>query len=155
GNAGTCIAMPAIGDNRRLLRAGDLILLDIPSGIDGYHTDKSAVYFYGDLGRHPAADRIRRAYDFCTNFEHQVAERLVPGLVPEVIFLALWLTVPGGLAEGFMNGGKFLGHSFGLVMDECSDLARGFRVLLEAGMTLACEPKIALPGVGVVGTENT
>ena len=155
GNAGTCIAMPAIGDNRRLLRAGDLILLDIPSGIDGYHTDKSAVYFYGDLGRHPAADRIRRAYDFCTNFEHQVAERLVPGAVPEEIFLELWPTVPEEFAEGFMNGGKFLGHSIGLVMDESPVLARGFRVPLEAGMTFACEPKIALPGVGVVGTENT
>ena len=69
GNAGTCIAMPAIGDNRRLLREGDLILLDIPSGLDGYHTDKSAVYFYGDLDRHPAADRIRA---------HRLRRPLVP-----------------------------------------------------------------------------
>lgn len=155
GNAGTCIAMPAIGDNKRLLHAGDLILLDIPSGIDGYHTDKSVVYFYGDLNQHPQADRIRRAYDLCAQFEHRVAERLVAGAIPEEIFLELWPTIPDEFAEGFMNGGKFLAHSIGLVMDEPPVIARGFRAPLQAGMTFACEPKIAIPGVGVVGTENT
>ena len=79
----------------------------------------------------------------------------MPGAVPEEIFLELWPTVPEEFAEGFMNGGKFLGHSIGLVMDESPVLARGFRAPLEAGMTFACEPKIALPGIGVVGTENT
>ena len=54
-----------------------------------------------------------------------------------------------------MNGGKFLAHSIGLVMDEPPVIARGFRAPLQAGMTFACEPKIAIPGVGVVGTENT
>ena len=54
-----------------------------------------------------------------------------------------------------MNGGKFLGHSIGLVMDEAPALAKGFKEVLEPGMTFAVEPKIALPGLGMVGTENT
>lgn len=155
GNAGTCLAMPSIGDNKRLLREGDLILLDIPSGIDGYHTDKSVVFFYGDIKKHPAADKIRRAYDFCAQFEQTVAEKMVSGSIPEEIFLSLWSTVPEEFAEGFMNGGKFLGHSIGLVMDEPPVLARGFQTPLAPGMTFAVEPKIALPGIGIVGTENT
>lgn len=155
GNAGTCLAMPAIGDNKRLLREGDLVLLDIPSGIDGYHTDKSVVFFYGDIQKHPAADKIRRAYDFCAQFEQKVAEKMVAGAIPEEIFLSLWPTVPEEFSEGFMNGGKFLGHSIGLVMDEAPVLARGFHTPLTPGMTFAVEPKIALPGIGVVGTENT
>lgn len=155
GNAGTCIAMPAIGDNARLLQPGDLVLLDIPSGLEGYHTDKSIVFYYGDLDADPNAARIRRAYDFCVQFERAVAEQMVAGAIPEDIFLALWPTVPEEFAEGFMNGGKFLGHSIGLVMDETPVLARSFRTPLTAGMTFAVEPKIALPGIGVVGTENT
>lgn len=155
GNAGTCLAMPAIGDNKRLLREGDLILLDIPSGIDGYHTDKSVVFFYGDIEKHPEADKIRRAYDFCAQFEQKVAEKMLAGAIPEEIFLSLWSTVPEEFSEGFMNGGKFLGHSIGLVMDESPVLARGFREPLIPGMTFAVEPKIALPGIGIVGTENT
>lgn len=54
-----------------------------------------------------------------------------------------------------MNGGKFLGHSIGLMMDEPPVLAHGFREPIRAGMTFAVEPKIALPGIGLVGTENT
>lgn len=155
GNAGTCIAMPAIGDNHRLLCKNDLVLLDIPSGLDGYHTDKSIVLHYGCLADNPNADVIARAYDFCVQFERAVAERMTAGAIPEEIFLELWPTVPAEFAEGFMNGGKFLGHSIGLVMDEPPVLARGFRAPLEPGMTFAVEPKIALPGIGVVGTENT
>ena len=57
--------------------------------------------------------------------------------------------------DNFMNGGKFLGHSIGLVMDEAPAIARGFKEPLQVGMTFAVEPKIALPGIGLVGTENT
>ena len=54
-----------------------------------------------------------------------------------------------------MNGCKFLGHSIGLTMDETPVLAKGFSAPLESGMTLAIEPKIAIPGVGLIGCENT
>lgn len=54
-----------------------------------------------------------------------------------------------------MNGCKFLGHSIGLTMDETPVLAKGFSAPLESGMTLAVEPKIAIPGVGLIGCENT
>ena len=54
-----------------------------------------------------------------------------------------------------MNACKFLGHSIGLTMDETPVLAKGFTAPLEAGMTLAVEPKIALEGVGLTGCENT
>jgi Xaa-Pro aminopeptidase len=64
-----------------------------------------------------------------------------------------------GFAEGFMGlGGNkvpFLGHGIGLCIDEWPVLARRFDKPLEAGMTLAIEPKIGLPGFGMVGTENT
>ena len=54
-----------------------------------------------------------------------------------------------------MNACKFLGHSIGLTMDETPVLAKGFTAPLEAGMTLAVEPKIALEGIGLIGCENT
>lgn len=155
GNAGTCIAMPAIGDNKRRLRKGDLVLIDIPSGLDGYHTDKSVVYFYGNLNQHPRADLIRRAYDFCATFERQICEKMVAGAIPEQIFLELWPTIPTEFADHFMNGRRFLGHSIGLVMDEPPVIAPGFRTPIQPGMVFAVEPKIALPGIGMVGTENT
>ncbi len=49
GTVGTCIAMKSIGSTERLLRGGDTVLLDIPCGWRGYHTDKSITFYFGDL----------------------------------------------------------------------------------------------------------
>ena len=93
GCIGTSTAMKSIGSSERKLHEGDTVLLDIPCGWRGYHTDKSITFYYGD--------------------------------------------------------------SIGLTMDETPVLAKGFSAPLESGMTLAVEPKIAIPGVGLIGCENT
>ena len=49
----------------------------------------------------------------------------------------------------------FLGHGIGLAIDEYPVIAKGFDEPLEAGMVLALEPKIGIPGFGMVGIENT
>ncbi|HEY6009536.1 MAG TPA: M24 family metallopeptidase, partial [Geobacteraceae bacterium] len=50
---------------------------------------------------------------------------------------------------------KFVGHGVGLELDEFPVLAQGFKVPLQIGQTIAIEPKFVLPGLGVVGIENT
>jgi Xaa-Pro aminopeptidase len=40
-------------------------------------------------------------------------------------------------------------------LDEVPVLAPGFDAPLQAGMTLAIEPKFVFPGLGAVGIENT
>lgn len=155
GTLGTAIAMPGIGSASRVLWEGDLILLDFPSSVKGYHTDKSVIYHCGSLDVHENADEIRAAYNLCVELEQRAAEQLVAGNTPEEVWLAAQAAVPEQWQAGFMNGGKFLGHSIGLTMDEAPVLARSFRNPLVPGMTFAVEPKIALPGIGLVGTENT
>lgn len=71
----------------------------------------------------------------------------------------LSITEPSEWHEGFMGLGEnkvfFVGHGIGLAIDEYPVLASGFDSPLEQGMTLAIEPKIGLPGFGMVGLENT
>ena len=43
----------------------------------------------------------------------------------------------------------------GLAIDEYPAVAKGFDLPLEEGTVLAIEPKIGIPGVGMVGVENT
>ncbi|MDJ0876643.1 MAG: M24 family metallopeptidase, partial [Desulfobacterales bacterium] len=50
---------------------------------------------------------------------------------------------------------RFIGHGVGLELDEYPFLAKGQDMPLEAGMTIALEPKLIIPGQGVVGIENT
>lgn len=155
GTGGTCVAVQSIGSAFRKLQAGRLVYLDIPCGVDGYHTDKTVVYYYGDLNDDPFKEKIKAAYEHCVFLEQQTAALLHPGTVIEEVYDQVMEQVDHQYEDGFMNGGKFLGHSIGLVMDEAPAIARGFKGKLEAGMVFAVEPKIALPGIGMVGTENT
>lgn len=155
GTVGTCIAMKSIGSSERRLHEGDVVLLDIPCGMHGYHTDKSITFYYGALNRHPRGDLIRAAREQCVFLENEVAAMMKPGAVPAEIYEKLLACVDPAFRTGFMNACKFIGHSIGLTMDETPVLAKGFTAPLAAGMTLAVEPKIALDGIGLVGCENT
>lgn len=155
GSLGTCIAVQSIGSHESKLRPGSLVYLDCACGIEGYHTDKSVAFYYGDLSRNPDGQRIREAYDYCRMVERDIAARLVPGAVPEEVYAEIMDRLDARYADSFMNGARFLGHSIGLTVDEAPVLAKGFQSPIEANMTFAIEPKIALPGIGMVGTENT
>lgn len=155
GCIGTCVSVQAMGSPTRYLKKGDLVMLDQGSGILGYHSDKTVVYFYGKLDEHPQADRIRHAYDVCARIEAWAASQLKPGAIPEEIYEKALEMLPEEYHKGFMSGAKFLGHSIGLAMDEAPVLAKSFREPIEEGMIFAIEPKIALDGIGMVGSENT
>ena len=50
---------------------------------------------------------------------------------------------------------RFVAHGIGLELNEPPFLAEGHAYPLEAGMTLAVEPKMVFPGEGSAGIENT
>lgn len=155
GTGGTCIAVQSIGSAFRKLRPQRLVYLDIPCGFDGYHTDKTVVYYFGDFDQDPDKDRIRNAHQQCLDLEAEVTEMMKPGVPVEELYIKTMERFNNPYGEAFMNGGKFLGHSVGLVIDESPAIAKGFKQVLKEGMTFALEPKVALPGIGMVGTENT
>lgn len=155
GTDGTCIAVQSIGNAFRKLQPGRLVYLDIPCGFDGYHTDKTVVYYYGDLAKDEQSKHLIEAQQRCLELEQEVVRLMVPGESIETLYLRTMDKFDNIYGDAFMNGGKFLGHSIGLVMDEAPAIAKGFKQPLQPGMTFAVEPKIALPGLGMVGTENT
>jgi Xaa-Pro aminopeptidase len=64
-----------------------------------------------------------------------------------------------GYADFFMGVGpqriRFVGHGIGIELDEYPFLNQGQNMPIQAGMTIALEPKLIFPGRGVVGIENT
>lgn len=155
GTDGTCIAVQSIGNAFRKLQPGRLVYIDIPCGFDGYHTDKTVVYYYGDLTKDEQSKHLMEAQQRCLELEQEVVRLMVPGEPIENLYLRTMDKLDNIYGDAFMNGGKFLGHSIGLVMDEAPAIAKGFKQPLQPGMTFAVEPKVALPGLGMVGTENT
>lgn len=151
-------ALPFSGYAGAVWKKGDVLTLDIGFALEGYNTDKTQVYFAGKAGDMP--DVVRRGHDLCMRVQHSVAERLKPGAIPSELYaLAVAMAEKDGLTEGFMGLGenkvRFLGHGIGLTIDGWPVLAKGFDAPLETGMTLALEPKYGIPGVGMVGVENT
>lgn len=157
GLRGDSPAVPFMG-NANIIWDGERPLsCDIGFNFEGYHTDKTSVY-WGPDGEIPA--EAARAHDFCVRVQNWVAENAVPGATPADLYrpCAEW-AAKEGFENGFMaldeNKVPFVGHGIGLVIDEYPPLAERFDEPLEAGMCLAVEPKIGIPGLGMVGTENT
>ncbi len=151
-------AVPFMGHAGKVWQDDEMLMLDVGFGYEGYNTDKTQMYWPGPASSVP--DVVRRAYDLCMEIHDQAASSLRPGIPPSALWETAWKqAAAAGFAEGFMGLGgnkvQFLGHGVGLVIDEHPVLARRFDEPLEEGMVIAVEPKIGLPGLGMVGVENT
>jgi len=155
GQKGLNAAVPGIGDEKRFLKKGDLVFVDIGCGYQGYHTDCTNTYvFNGELPK-KAVDAHKR----CVELRERIVARLKPGEIPSKIYSEIMESLDAKFLSFFMgmNGNqvKFLGHGVGLHVDEFPVIAKGFDMPLEENMVLAIEPKCAIKGVGTVGVEDT
>jgi Xaa-Pro aminopeptidase len=151
-------AVPHMGSAGKVWQANEPLTLDVGFALEGYHTDKTQVYWSGPKSSLP--DQVLRAHEFCMQVQGWLAENLVPGAIPSQLFNHCWQWADKqGWGDGFMaldgNKVRFLGHGIGLAVDEWPALAKGFDVPLEQGMVLALEPKLGIRGLGMVGVENT
>ncbi len=151
-------AVPYMGNAQSIWEKNQILAMDIGYVLEGYHTDKTQVYFSGKLQDMPL--EARKAHDACIEIQQRAAERLRPGAIPSEIWEEAKASAKRhGIEEGFMgrDGNKvpFLGHGIGLVIDEFPVIASRFDAPLIEGMTIALEPKVGLKGLGMVGVENT
>ena len=95
----------------------------------------------------------------CVKIQNQTAAMLRPGAIPSEMYQTIMESLSPAFLENFMGFGNrrvnFLGHGVGLIIDELPVIARGFDEPLTEGMVFALEPKKGIPGVGMVGIENT
>ena len=148
-------AAPVLGSRERKLAKGDLVFIDNACGVEGYQTDKTMTYMFGE----PVPDEAIAIHQQCVDLQHEMAALLKPGMVPSEIYSTIMDQLSAGLKDNFMGFGRrkaqFLGHGTGLQVDEPPVIARGFDEPLTEGMTIALEPKYGVRGVGMVGIENT
>ena len=155
GAKGLYAAVPLLGSRERKLRRGDLVFVDIGFGMNGYHSDKTQVY---QFGRQPSEETLR-AHRQCIAVQQRAAALLQPGAVPAEVYQTVMRELSADFLQNFMGFGQqrvaFLGHGIGLHVDEPPVIAEGFRDPLLENMVIALEPKKGIPGVGMVGVEDT
>ena len=158
GHRGAHPAVPFLGYSGQVWRRNGVLLVDAVFELEGYHTDKTQIYWAGEAREMP--DSVRSAQGFCSDLLAQMAQELRPGRIPQELYReAVQRAEREGFAEGFQGLGAnkvpFLGHGIGLYVDEWPAVAEKFEEPLQEGMVLALEPKIGIEGVGMVGAENT
>ena len=155
GCRGLGAAAPVLGSRDRTLKQGDLVFADIGCSLEGYATDKTMIYMFG----RPLPDEALAAHRRCVEIQDRLAALLKPGAIPSELYASTIASLDPAFLTNFMGFGSrranFLGHGVGLQIDEPPVIAEGFDEPLVAGMVLALEPKKGVPGVGMVGTENT
>ena len=148
---------PAVaqGPGFRRIRAHEPILFDYVFVWNGYLADETRIFSIGAL-----PDHLNQAYEAMCGLQQEIQAAAVPGVASGDLYeLAIDRTNALGYGDHFMGAGRqrirFVGHGVGLELDEFPFLAQGQTLALQEGMTIALEPKLVFPGIGVVGIENT
>jgi Xaa-Pro aminopeptidase len=137
------------------IRKNEPILVDYVFAFDGYLSDHTRIFCVGEL-----PDQLKRGHEAMLEIQEQVKDRALPGTASGQIYqLMVELAEKKGVGEWFMGVGerriRFTGHGIGLELDEYPFLASRQKLKLEKNMIIALEPKLIVPGKGVVGIENT
>ncbi len=143
------------GPSMNTVVSGQPLLVDYVFALDGYLADHARIFYIGDLD-----DDLYKAHEAMLDIQEHIKTQAVPGAVTGDIFDTMAaMAKKGGYEDVFMGGAhpriRFTGHGLGVELDEFPFIAQGQTLELEEGMVFALEPKVVIPGKGVVGIENT
>ncbi len=126
-----------------VLRDGDLVLVDTGTLIDGYHSDITRTYAFGEVG-----DKIRRIWDIEKEAQAAAFAAVRPGESCESVdYAARAVLDRSGLGPDYRLPGlpHRTGHGIGLSIHEPAYLVRGDKTPLTPGMCFSNEPMIVVP----------
>ena len=146
----TCL--PHGGEGDRALKADDVVLIDTGTLVDGYHSDITRTYVFGE----PTAE-FRRVWDHEKQAQALAFETAQLGATCESVDAAArdYLTAQGYGPDYRLPGLPHrTGHGIGLDIHEAPNLVRGDRTVLQAGMCFSNEPMLVIPGKFGVRLED-
>lgn len=152
---GLSAAVPA-GPSRRLVGEGDLVLVDIPPCVAGYHVDQTRMYAVGwaPEGALSLFGRLRAVADAALH-------ALQPGTTAAQVFRAAEDKAAAlGLQDSFMRfpdgrRAHFVGHGLGLELNEPPLLAVDNDTILAPGVVVALEMHVMEPEGLTLKLEDT
>ena len=146
----TCL--PHGGENDRALQEGDVVLIDTGCQLDGYNSDITRTYVFGEPEK-----RVREIW--ALEKEAQAAAFAAARLgapCESVDAAARSVLERAGLGPDYRLPGlpHRTGHGIGLDVHEAPNLVRGDQTTLAPGMCFSNEPMIVIPGAFGVRLED-
>ena len=147
-------SVPA-GPSRRRMSEGDLLIVDIPVLVNGYHADQTRTYVLGK-----ANEKAKTAYGKLREIADHLIENMGHGMrCSEIYKLAAEKSEALGVGKAFLNfgGGKrshLIGHGVGLEINEPPLIAPNDHSMVLEGYVIALDMHILDEGVGVFKLED-
>lgn len=125
----------------RKLKFGDPVLIDFGCKVEGYCSDITRTFLFGDDGKH---EKFKRVYAAVLGAHELVKERLTAGMTGrEADEIARGYLREKGLGKYFTHS---LGHGIGLQIHEYPVLSPRGDEVLKDGMVFSDEPGVYLAG---------
>jgi Xaa-Pro aminopeptidase len=135
-------ASPHHHSGPRVIKRGDLVVLDFGGTLDGYFSDMTRTVFVG--GAPPADSEEVRVYRLVQQGQEAAVQAARPGMTAESLdAVARDVFREAGYGEYFIHR---LGHGIGLDGHEPPYIVAGNTTELRPGMSFSVEPGLYLPG---------
>ena len=147
---GAHAAVPHHETSDTKLQFGDVILIDFGCRVNGYCSDITRTFLFGDDGK---KDAFKKAYNAVLTAHELVKEKLTSGMTgAEGDAIAREYLVSQGYGEFFTHS---LGHGIGLNVHEYPSLRPNIDVVLKDGMVFSDEPGVYVSGEFGIRIEDT
>lgn len=145
--SGARSALPHGVASRKLIRQGDIVILDWGWVLDGYHSDNTRTLFVGK-----PKPKLREIFEIVLEANMRAIARTAPGVpLKEIDSAARDYISKMGYGKYFGHG---TGHGVGLDIHEEPNVSQRSTATAIEGMVFTIEPGIYLPGIGGVRIED-
>lgn len=147
-------SVPA-GPSTRSIANNDVVIVDIPTLIEGYHADQSRSYVLGKAGK-----KLKTMYHKLKEIADDIIEDIRPGMKCSDIYKrAMEKSKKLNVAEAFLNFGRgqkarIIGHGIGLEVNEPPILSAYDNSKVSDGFVIALEMHMMDENIGVVKLED-
>jgi Xaa-Pro dipeptidase len=139
--------LPANFSTDRRLKKGDLVLIEFNGFADGYWSDLSRTYVVDEPDERQT--QLGKSIEMILN---SVIAEIKPGIEGKSLDRRARVLMKKNDLEPYFP--HYIGHGVGFAFHESPILSEGFESTLEAGMVLAIEPGIYIPGYGGIRIEQ-
>ena len=144
-----------LGPSRRKIRKGDLIVVDIPVLVEGYHADQTRTYVV-----RKAKDGAKKLFQSLKEIANYLIGHITPGMkCSEIYKMAVKQAEELQVGKPFLNFGngrksKIIGHGVGLEINEPPILSAYDHSIISDGFVLALDMHMMDEKFGVVKLED-
>jgi Xaa-Pro aminopeptidase len=147
-------SVPA-GPSRRTISTGDLVIVDIPTLVNGYHADQTRSYILGK-----ADEEIKLLYSDLKEIADYLIKTIKPGLkCSEIYKMAIEKSKELNFSDAFLSFGRgrksqMIGHGIGLELNEPPVLSLHNDSEVSDGHVIAVDMHMMDENLGVVKLED-